>query len=78
MTRNTVLKELEQVVGKGHFCVNKKMPSFRLVKLVHLMMTTTFVVVDDATGTKDILYFSILRLLSKAAFPGIPLSDLWI
>lgn len=29
-------------------------------------------------GTKNILHVSILRLLSKAAFPGIPMSDMWL
>lgn len=29
----------------------------------------------DTIGTKNILHISILRLLPKAAFPGIPVPD---
>ena len=35
-------------------------------------------IIFDTVGTKNILHVSVLRLLSKAAFPGIPMPDVWL
>lgn len=35
-------------------------------------------IIFDNVGTKNILHISILRLLSKAPFPGIPVPDMWL